>query len=68
VYVITLTTKIKTEVFYPQLLNDTRIYIVSKMHDPALSPCEVALGGLLVTCLTLDARFAGSNPAEDDGF
>jgi hypothetical protein len=28
----------------------------------------VALGGLLVACLPLDPRFAGSNPAEDDGF
>jgi hypothetical protein len=28
----------------------------------------VALGGLVVACLPLDPRFAGSNPAEDDGF
>jgi hypothetical protein len=28
----------------------------------------VALGGLVVACLTVDPRFAGSNPAEDDGF
>jgi hypothetical protein len=28
---------------------------------------NVALGGLVVTCLPLDSRFAGSNPAEDDG-
>jgi hypothetical protein len=27
-----------------------------------------ALGGLVVACLPLDPRFAGSNPAEDDGF
>jgi hypothetical protein len=29
--------------------------------------CLVALGGLVVACLPLDPRFAGSNPAEDDG-
>jgi hypothetical protein len=29
---------------------------------------KVALGGLVVACLPLDPRFAGSNPAEDDGF
>jgi hypothetical protein len=28
----------------------------------------VALGSLVVACLPLDLRFAGSNPAEDDGF
>jgi hypothetical protein len=28
----------------------------------------VALGGLVVRMLALDPRFAGSNPAEDDGF
>jgi hypothetical protein len=28
----------------------------------------VALGGLVVACLPLDPRFAGSNPADDDGF
>jgi hypothetical protein len=28
----------------------------------------VALGGLVVACLPLGPRFAGSNPAEDDGF
>jgi hypothetical protein len=28
----------------------------------------VALGGLVIACLPLDTRFAGSNPAEDDGF
>jgi hypothetical protein len=27
----------------------------------------VALGGLVVACLSLDRSFAGSNPAEDDG-
>jgi hypothetical protein len=27
-----------------------------------------ALGGLLVTCLPLDSRFASSNPAQEDGF
>jgi hypothetical protein len=29
---------------------------------------KVALGGLVVACLPLDPRFAGSNPAGDDGF
>jgi hypothetical protein len=29
---------------------------------------SVALGGLVVACLPLDPKFAGSNPAEDDGF
>jgi hypothetical protein len=29
---------------------------------------RVALGGLVVACLPLGPRFAGSNPAEDDGF
>jgi hypothetical protein len=28
----------------------------------------VTLGGLVVACLPLDPRFAGSNPAEDDRF
>jgi hypothetical protein len=28
----------------------------------------VALGDLVLACLPLDSRFAGSNPAEDDGF
>jgi hypothetical protein len=28
----------------------------------------VAVGGLVVACLPLDPRFAGSNPAEDDRF
>jgi hypothetical protein len=28
----------------------------------------IAFGGLLATRLPLDARLAGSNPAEDDGF
>jgi hypothetical protein len=28
---------------------------------------ERKLGGLVVACLTLDPRFAGSYPAEDDG-
>jgi hypothetical protein len=28
----------------------------------------IALGGLVVACLPVDLRFAGSNPAEDDGF
>jgi hypothetical protein len=28
----------------------------------------VALGGLVVACLPLDSRFAGSSPAEDYGF
>jgi hypothetical protein len=29
---------------------------------------EVVIGGLVVACLPLDPRFAGSNPAEDDRF
>jgi hypothetical protein len=29
---------------------------------------EITLGGLVVACYPLDPRFAGSNPAEDDGF
>ena len=29
---------------------------------------EVSLGGLRVTCSPRDPRFAGSNPAEVDGF
>jgi hypothetical protein len=29
---------------------------------------QVTLGGLVTACLPLDPRFAGSNPAEDDGF
>jgi hypothetical protein len=28
----------------------------------------VAFGGLVLACLPLHPRFAGSNPAEDDGF
>jgi hypothetical protein len=28
----------------------------------------VALGGLVIACLPLDPRFAGSKPAGDDGF
>jgi hypothetical protein len=28
---------------------------------------HIALGGLVVTCLLLDLRFEGLNPAEDDG-
>ena len=31
-------------------------------------PVHVGLGGLGVTCLPRDPRFAGSNPAEVDGF
>ena len=30
--------------------------------------CSVGLGGLRVTSLPRDPRFAGSNPAEVDGF
>ena len=30
--------------------------------------CEDGLGGLGVTCSPRDPRFAGSNPAEIDGF
>jgi hypothetical protein len=29
---------------------------------------DVDLGGLVVACLPLDPKFAGSNAAEDDGF
>jgi hypothetical protein len=29
---------------------------------------KIALGDLVATCLLLDPRFAGSNPAGDDGF
>jgi hypothetical protein len=29
---------------------------------------SVFLGGLVVACLPFDPRFAGSNPAEEDGF
>jgi hypothetical protein len=28
---------------------------------------NVALGGLVVECLSLDPRFSGSNPVENDG-
>jgi hypothetical protein len=33
-----------------------------KLHN------ENVVGGLVVACLPLDPKFAGSNPAEDDGF
>ena len=35
---------------------------------PTSKSRNVGLGGLGVTCWTRDARFAGSNPAEVDGF
>ena len=35
------------------------------MNDPLLAYLRVGLGGLGVTCLSRDPRFAGSNPAED---
>jgi hypothetical protein len=40
------------------------------LHVEALTlpHATVALGGLVVACLPLDPRFAGSNPAKDDGF
>ena len=41
----------------------------SKAQRPVngFSSCEVGLGGLGVTCLPRDPRFAGSNPVEVDG-
>ena len=40
----------------------------TKREDRRLKVFEVVLGGLGVTCSPRDPRFAGSNPAEVDGF
>ena len=38
------------------------------MRETAINEGNVDLGGLGVTCSPRDPRFAGSNPAEVDGF
>jgi hypothetical protein len=50
-----------------------QIYTLSTLTPHSLEKTDlnqhkVALGGLVVACLPLDPRFAGSNPAEDDAF
>jgi hypothetical protein len=43
--------------------NSYAVHIISNLINK-----KVALGGLVVACLPLDARFAGSNLAKDDAF
>jgi hypothetical protein len=45
--------------------NDKVDLIASLVHL-IITTVIATLGGLVVACLTLDPRFAGSNPAEDD--
>jgi hypothetical protein len=42
--------------------------ILQIIRASTLMICLVALGGLVASCLPLETRFAGSNPAEADGF
>jgi hypothetical protein len=42
--------------------------VIQKESERKLKYKNFALGGLVVACLPPDPRFAGSNPAEDNGF
>ena len=52
------------------LTSNVHIYckFSSKLNMYIICPPVVGLGGLGVTCSPRDPRFAGSNPAEIDGY
>jgi hypothetical protein len=50
------------------LLSNLRCVAAPPSCPLGLYTFMVALGGLVVACLSLDPRFAGSNTAEDDEF
>ena len=49
-------------------LNNVYYQEIAKNTEAIVIPQYVDLGGLGVTCLPRDPRFAGLNPAEVDGF
>jgi hypothetical protein len=61
----------KIKIFNSSVLHVTEIHpsaLTPRTHSYILSYTVVALGGLVVACLPSGSIFAGSNPAEDDGF
>jgi hypothetical protein len=52
-----------SQVFIEASVNAMPLKVITKQRLT-----NIALGGLMVACLPLDPRLAGSNPAENDGF
>jgi hypothetical protein len=53
-----------------QRLQCTEFVLLSDHAAENVIKCNVGVdpGGIVAACLTLDPKFASSNPAEDDGF
>jgi hypothetical protein len=49
------------------LIQNFVAFVVMLCRIPLSMCTKSSLGSLVLACLPLDPRFAGSNPAEDDG-